>query len=99
MFKTLQKLAAQLADTSAKQIARDSHSNGRLHDLLSGAGTTIVAYQIENGFVVCMSQPLRGRTPAFVYCANHKAVAEYIVATATKQKLVGEQLDLFDNIK
>lgn len=96
MFRTVQRWITQALRASAAQAGIDPVT-GRLQTILSSSGAAIVAYQIENGFIVCMNTPQASRPPAFVYCADHRAIADHIVAAATKRKLVGEQLDLFDN--
>jgi len=55
-------------------------------------GKTIVQ-RIANGYVVCGSNSV-------TYCADHVAIADFIVAQATRNKMgVGTQMDMFADIK
>ncbi len=49
--------------------------------------------RIANGYVVCGSNSI-------TYCTDHVAIADFIVAQATRNKMgVGTQMDMFDAIK
>ena len=55
----------------------------------------LTVYRIGNGYIACCS----GSVP--VYCEDHNAVAEFIVAQTTRQKMgiqSGTQMDLFDTV-
>jgi hypothetical protein len=74
----------------------------RLQDMLSESGASIVAFQIENGFLVRTlrnnEEKLGGRYPGFVYCADHQAIADHIVSSAMKDRL-GVQQEMFPKHK
>lgn len=54
----------------------------------------VTVYNIANGYLVS------GDSTRPTYCADHVAVAEFIVAQATRNKMgVGTQMDLFENSK
>lgn len=82
----------------AQQPAESMRSTNRLHDMLSESGASVVAFQIENGFLVRTlrhnEDRIGGRYPGFVYCADHQAIADHIVSSAMKDRL-GVQQDLF----
>jgi hypothetical protein len=75
-----------------------ARSVNRLQDMLSDSGASIVAFQIENGFLVRTMRrnedAIGGRYPGFVYCADHQAIADHIVSSAVRDKL-GVQQELF----
>jgi hypothetical protein len=70
----------------------------RLHDMFSNSMPAMVAFKIDNGYVVrCMNPDAAytgERTPGFVYCADHQAIADHLVAHAMKNRL-GVQQELF----
>ena len=70
----------------------------RLHDMFSNSIPAMVAFKIDNGYVVrCMNPDATytgERTPGFVYCADHQAIADHLVAHAMKNRL-GVQQELF----
>jgi hypothetical protein len=70
----------------------------RLHDMFSNSIPAMVAFKIDNGYVVrCMNPDAAytgERTPGFVYCADHQAIADHLVAHAMKDRL-GVQQELF----
>ena len=70
----------------------------KLHDIFHNNMAAMVAYKIDNGYVVrCMSPDTitQGeRTPGFAYCADHQAIADHIVSSAAREKL-GVQQDMF----
>jgi hypothetical protein len=82
----------------AQQPAEAMRSTHRLQDMLSDSGASIVAFQIENGFLVRTlrhnEDRIGGRYPGFVYCADHQAIADHIVSSAMKDRL-GVQQDMF----
>ena len=76
------------------------HTRG-MESAFNGASPAIVAFKIENGFVVRtldMSEALVGsRQRGFHFCKDHQEIAEHIVASEAKRKLgIGEQQELFD---
>jgi hypothetical protein len=81
-----------------QQPHESARSVNRLQDMLSDSGASIVAFQIENGFLVRTMRrnedAIGGRYPGFVYCADHQAIADHIVSSAVRDKL-GVQQELF----
>jgi hypothetical protein len=77
-------------------------STNRLQDMLSESGASIVAFQIENGFLVrtmrTNEDKIGGRYPGFIYCADHQAIADHIVSSAVREKL-GVQQEMFPKHK
>ncbi len=72
-----------------RQLNRNRISNEVAQDISSYEGKLTV-YRIGNGYVVCGN----GSVPE--YCADHNAVAEFIVAQTTRTKMgIGKQMDLF----
>jgi hypothetical protein len=75
-----------------RQLNRDRVSNEVERIMDSYEGKTTV-HRIANGYVVC------GVRTAPTYCVDHNAVAEFIVAQTTRNKMgIGTQMDLFDNV-
>jgi len=89
-------LLSLIQDT--QQPTESIRSTNRLQDMLSESGASIVAFQIENGFLVRTlrhnEDRIGGRYPGFVYCADHQAIADHIVSSAMKDRL-GVQQDMF----
>ena len=95
--KWIVKIARESWEQQPPEVVR---STNRLQDMLSDAGASIVAFQIENGFLVRTlrhnEEKLGGRYPGFVYCADHQAIADYIVSTAVRERLgVHVQQEMF----
>jgi hypothetical protein len=71
------------------------------NQLLEGS-PSIVAFRINNGYVVRVFDPnnykLGTVSPGFTYCKDAQAIAEHIVASAMKDKL-GIQSDMFEQEK
>jgi hypothetical protein len=88
-------LLSLIQDTQQPEVMR---STNRLQDMLSESGAAIVAFQIENGFLVRTlrrhEDAIGGRYPGFIYCADHQAIADHIVSSAVRDKL-GVQQELF----
>ena len=97
--KWIAKVAAEQMYPQPLEAIR---STNRLQDMLSESGASIVAFQIENGFLVRTlrnnEDRIGGRYPGFVYCADHQAIADHIVSSAVKEKL-GVQQDMFPKHK
>jgi hypothetical protein len=70
----------------------------KLHDMFQNNMAAMVAFKIDNGFVVRTMNPedaySGGRMPGFVYCADHQAIADHLVSSAMKDRL-GVQQDMF----
>ncbi len=70
--------------------------------LFGGASPAIVAFRINNGFVVRTidmdANYVGGRSTGFTYCKDHQEIAEHIISAEAKRKLgIGEeyQQDMF----
>jgi hypothetical protein len=105
MIKAFKRWLAKAAydglQAQGPQLA-ENRTTSRLGDMLSESGATIVAFQIDNGFVVRTlnrSDDIVGRrSPGFTYCADHQAIADHIVTAAMVRKL-GVQSDMFEKEK
>jgi len=98
--KWIGKVAAE--NLYPQPLEASMRSTNRLQDMLSDSGASIVAFQIENGFLVRTmrhnEEKLGGRYPGFVYCADHQAIADHIVSSAVREKL-GVQQEMFPKHK
>jgi hypothetical protein len=68
--------------------------------MFGNCSPSIVAFRIENGFVVrtiSQQELYEGSRVGggFTYCKDHTEIAEHIVASEVKRKLVGEQQEMF----
>lgn len=77
----------------------DSERTNKLHDMLSHNMAAMVAFKIDNGYIVRTMNPeiaYHGeRSPGFVYCADHQAIADHLVSSAVKERLgLQEQTDV-----
>jgi hypothetical protein len=105
MIKAFKKWIAKAAQEGMHQPAENLRANNKLYDMFLDTGAAVVAFQISNGFVV-RTMNMRNttsiiegsRVPGFTYCADHKAIADYLVSSAVKQKL-GVQSDMFEKEK
>lgn len=101
MFKAFKKWLAKAAYDGLQQSIEVDRTN-RLHDMLSNNMAAMVAFKIDNGFIVRTMKPdtmIHGeRYPGFVYCADHQAIADHLVSSAVKDKL-GVQSDMFTKEK
>ena len=57
-------------------------------DLLSGAEMAMVAYRIDNGYLLRMGGGLTLQN-TIVYCADEKDMVEKLIAHRTKMKITG----------
>jgi hypothetical protein len=91
-------IAKVAAESMYPQPMEAIRTTNRLQDMLSDSGASVVAFQIENGFLVRTMRhnedKIGGRYPGFVYCADHQAIADHIVSSAMKDRL-GVQQDMF----
>jgi len=98
--KWLAKAAYEGLQEQGPQEVRTSSS--RLGDMLADSGAALVAFQIDNGFVVRTlnrnADIVGSRHPGFTYCADHQAIADHIVSAAMRDKL-GVQSDMFEKEK
>lgn len=87
------------ADHDERGTVESSRVN-KLHDMFNGCMPAMVAFKIDNGYVVRSMNAEElyagGRAGGFAFCKDHAEIAEYIVASEAKRKLgVGEQQELF----
>lgn len=83
---------------STESAVRSDRVN-KLHDMLSHNMAAMVAFRINNGYLVRVMNPedeMKGRIVGFTYCADHQAIADYLIATTARDKL-GVQQELFYN--
>lgn len=101
MIKAFKKWLAQAAYEGLQHPKEEVRIN-KLHDMFSNNMAAMVAFKIDNGFVVRTMNPNDGytaeRLPGFVYCADHQAIADHLVSSAMKDKL-GVQSDMFEKEK
>jgi len=101
VIKAFKRWLASAAYEGLRQQPEEARIN-KLHDMFSNNMAAMVAFKIDNGFVVRTMNPdatIHGeRMPGFVYCADHQAIADHLVASAMREKL-GVQPDLFEKEK
>ena len=98
MIKAFKRWLASAAYEGLQQPKEETRIN-QLHDMFSSSMPAMVAFKIDNGYVVrCMdtdAMTLGKRTSTgFVYCADHRAIADYIVTQTMKNRL-GVQQEMF----
>jgi hypothetical protein len=98
MIKAFKRWLASAAYEGLQQPKEETRIN-QLHDMFSSSMPAMVAFKIDNGYVVrCMNPEAAmlsvGRIPGFAYCADHRAIADYIVTQAMKNRL-GVQQEMF----
>ena len=103
MIKAFKRWLAKAAyDGLQEQGPQESRTSSRLGDMLADSGAALVAFQIDNGFVVRTmnhnADIVSSRSPGFTYCADHQAIADHIVTVAMVRKL-GVQSDMFEKEK
>ena len=81
-----------------REMQREMQHANKLHDMFQNNMAAMVAFKIDNGYVVrCMNPDtlVAGeRVPGFTYCAGHQAIADHLVSSAMKDRL-GVQQELF----
>ncbi|MCA3768955.1 hypothetical protein [Cutibacterium sp.] len=101
MIKAFKRWLAKAAYDGLQQPKEEARIS-RMYDMLSECGVAIVAFQIDNGFVVRTmnrhNDSFGSRNSGFVYCADHQAIADHIVTSAMVRKL-GVQSDMFEKEK
>jgi hypothetical protein len=101
MIKAFKRWLAKAA-YDGLQANQTMQTTSRLNDMMMDSGAAVVAFQIENGFVVrtMNNRPevVGSRSPGFTYCADHQAIADHIVSSAMRDKL-GVQSDMFEKEK
>ena len=97
MIKALKKWLAKAAYEGLQQPKEEARIN-KLHDMFQNNMAAMVAFKIDNGYVVRCMNPEEAysgaRMPGFVYCADHQAIADHLVSSAMKERL-GVQQDMF----
>lgn len=80
-----------LRETKAEQDVVDKERNSAMERMFGSANPAIVAFRIENGYVVRTMDEhtaiVGGRVGGFTYCKDHAAIAEHIVGSEAKRKL------------
>lgn len=101
MIKAFKRWLAKAAYEGLQQPNEEARVN-KLHDMLSNHMAAMVAFKIDNGFIVRTMNPEAAysgeRIQGFVYCADHQAIADHLVSSAMKDKL-GVQSDMFEKEK
>jgi len=99
MFKGFKKWLYRMASEGSSQTVGEDRVN-KLHDMFAHNIAAMVAFKIDNGYVVRTIDPdavVQGsRVPGFVYCADHQAIADHIVSSAMRERL-GVQQEMFNN--
>ena len=102
MIKAFKRWLAKAAYEGLGIQPKEVPQPSRLGDMMMDSGATLIAFQIDNGFVVRImnrhNDIVGSRNPGFVYCADHQAIADHIVSSAVKSKL-GVQSDMFEKEK
>jgi hypothetical protein len=92
----IKKWIAKIAHDGLNQM--DVQRTNKLHDMFQNNMAAMVAFKIDNGYVVrCMNPDIIGageRVPGFTYCADHQAIADHLVSSAMRDRL-GVQQDMF----
>lgn len=90
MIKAFKRWLAQAAYEGLNRPVEVEPTN-KLHDMFSNNMAAMVAFKIDNGFVVRTINPEDAyngaRMPGFVYCADHQAIADHLVSSAMREKL------------
>lgn len=90
MIKAFKRWLAKAAYEGLQQPEADARIN-KLHDMFSHQMSALVAFKIDNGYVVRVMDPdaiQKGEVvPGFTYCADHKAIADYIVSSAMRERI------------
>ena len=101
MIKAFKRWLAKAAYDGLSQPKETERIN-KLHDMFSNNMAAMVAFKIDNGFIVRTMNPdaayVGERVQGFVYCADHQAIADHLVSSAMKDKL-GVQSDMFEKEK
>ena len=104
MIKAFKRWLAKAAYDGLQQNSariEDVRTN-KLHDMFQNNMAAMVAFKIDNGFIVRTMNPdaayVGERVQGFVYCADHQAIADHLVSSAMKDKL-GVQSDMFEKEK
>ena len=91
----IKKWITKIAHDGLNQL--DMQRTNKLHDMFQNNMAAMVAFKIDNGYVVrCMNPDAYAgeRLPGFTYCADHQAIADHLVSSAMRDRL-GVQQDMF----
>jgi hypothetical protein len=95
-------LVSLLNETQAKaHLGPQVREATDMERMFGNCSPAVVAFKIENGFVVRTvnhEEAYEGRRHGgFTYCKDHQEIAEHIVASEVKRKVLGEtyQQDMF----
>jgi len=98
MIKAFKRWLATAAYEGLQQPKESDRNVNKLHDMFQNNMAAMVAFKIDNGYVVrCMNPDAAysgERVPGFTYCADHQAIADHLVSSAMKDRL-GVQQDMF----
>lgn len=85
-----------LRETKAEQDVVDKERHSAMERMFGSANPAVVAFRIDNGYVVRTMDEhtaiVGGRVGGFTYCKDHMAIAEHIVGSEVKRKMLGEQI-------
>lgn len=103
--ESLEKASKRLADIERKLATLGQGQIQALEERIAEQLPAIVAYKIDNGYLVQVV-PLRDPSKlgisnmgSFHYCADHAAIADYIVTQGARSKLnIPEQMDMFKTL-
>lgn len=102
MIKAFKRWLAKAVHEGLGEQSKEVVQPSRLGDMMMDAGVAFIVFQIDNGFVVRTinrhNDFVGNRNPGFVYCADHQAIADYLISSAMKDKL-GVQSDMFEKEK
>jgi hypothetical protein len=102
MIKAFKRWLAKAVHEGLGEQSKNIAQPSRLDDMMMDAGVAFIVFQIDNGFVVRTinrhNAMIGNRNPGFVYCADHQAIADYLISSAMKDKL-GVQSDMFEKEK
>lgn len=98
MIKAFKRWLAKAAYDGLQQPRETDIRTNKLHDMFQNNMAAMVAFKIDNGYVVrCMNPDAAysgERVPGFTYCADHQAIADHLVSSAMKERL-GVQQEMF----
>lgn len=104
MIKAFKRWLAKAVHEGMEEQHKNAVQPSRLDDMMMmmDSGVAFIVFQIDNGFVVRTmnrhNDIVGSRNPGFVYCADHQAIADYLISSAVKSKL-GIQSDMFEKEK
>jgi hypothetical protein len=80
---------ARRIEEQQEQVAVDHHELTRLSSNVSQNNAAFITYRISNGYLIqtVTNDETYQRRQAFMYCADHQAIADFIVSEATKTAL------------